>query len=51
MPPQAQTATAIELKTQAIDNEFTTLKEKFHRVGNVAAEKKSKKKLKTWLTA
>ena len=40
---QVQTAPTIELKTQAIDNEFAKLKEQFDKVGNVVVEQKKAK--------
>lgn len=42
--PQVQTAPTLELETQAIDNEFAKLKEKFDRVNNVASEQKNKQR-------
>ena len=39
--PQAETALTTEIETQALDNEFATLKEQYDRVGNVAVEQKN----------
>ena len=41
--PQAETALTTEIETQALDDEFATLKEQYNRVGNVAAEQKNQK--------
>ena len=43
VPPQAETALTIEIETQALDDEFTKLKEQYNKVDNVAAEQKNQK--------